>query len=281
MNKQLSVIVLTKNEEIHLARCLNSLKALNADVYIVDSGSQDATVSIAKEFGACVVSHPFVNHAEQLNWAIQNLAIQTPWTMRLDADEYLSPELILEISGRLPFLAGNVSGIFIKRRVYFWKRWIRFGGYYPIWLLRIWRTGKGSCEERFMDEHIKIDSGQTLRLRHDLIDENLKGLGFLTEKHNGYSKREVEDMKTAAGTSLALSGQAARKRWLKEHLYWKLPPLFRVFAYWVFRYFFLLGFLDGIPGLVFHFLQCFWYRFLVDAKWMEEQRLQKEKHATS
>ncbi|MBF6568112.1 MAG: glycosyltransferase family 2 protein [Candidatus Binataceae bacterium] len=270
-SKLLSVVILTHNEEPNLAVCLSSLEGLSAEIFVVDSGSVDRTAEIARGFGARVVEHPFVNYAAQLNWALDNLPIRTPWVMRLDADERLTPELAAELQSALPEAPADVSAFMMKRRVYFWGRWIRHGGYYPTWLLRVWRHRQARCEERWMDEHMIVLAGQTLRLGNDFIDENRKGLGFWTGKHNRYADREVADL-TASGllsSAPGLPDQMGRRRWFKQNFYGRLPLFWRAFFYWFFRYFILLGFLDGKPGLVFHFLQGFWYRFLVDAKLYE------------
>ncbi len=274
----LSVIILTYNEEVNLPICLESLAGLGAEIFIVDSGSTDSTVEIAKEFGAAVVYNQFENHAAQVNWALKNLPIKTQWVMRLDADERITEDLSDELAKIVCARDKDISGYEVRRRVYFWGSWIKFGGYYPVWLLRVWRFGHGVSEQRWMDEHIVLSQGKTGRLRHDIIDENLKGLSFWTDKHNGYADREVRDLLNFDGgeSSDKLTGQASRKRWLKRHWYSRLPLFFRAFLYWFFRYFLLLGFLDGRSGLVFHFLQGFWYRFLVDAKLYEYKRRLKQ-----
>lgn len=274
-NSQLSIVILTYNEEVNLPICLASLSDLNAIVYIVDSGSTDRTIEIAKEYGCSVNEHEFFNYATQLNWALDNLPIATKWVMRLDADERLTSELKDEITKNLPVLDKEVTGIMIKRRVYFWGRWIRFGGYYPTWLLRIWRKGHARCEQRWMDEHMVVDSGLVKQFCYDFIDENNKGLSFWTDKHNGYADREVMDLMAVSKVGddpSSLGGQAQSRRWFKKNIYAHIPLFLRSFLYWFYRYFIRLGILDGVPGLVFHFLQGFWYRFLVDAKLYELKR---------
>jgi hypothetical protein len=192
----------------------------------------------------------------------------------MDADEYVTGGLQDRINEDIISVDDSVSGIFVKRRVYFMDRWMRYGGYYPTWLLRIWRNGKGYCEKRWMDEHIKITEGTTISIYEDIVDDNRKGLHWWIEKHNGYAIRETIDMLNLKQKSLnhdnisaKLSGtQAQRRRWVKEKLYARTPLFVRPFLYFIYRYLLRLGFLDGREGLVFHFLQGFWYRFLVDAK---------------
>lgn len=277
-DRLLSVLILTYNEEANLPHCLESLKGLDADIHIVDSGSTDQTVAIARRAGCHVVEHEFFSYADQYNWALDHLSFTTRWIMRLDADESLVPELVEELRETLPCVPADISGFLVKRRVYFWGRWMRHGGYYPTWLLRVWRTGVGRCESRWMDEHIILQEGRTAYLGHDLIDENHKGLGFWIDKHNRYADREVKDLIAIAESSSGGDepvGQAGRRRRLKVRYYARLPLLLRAFLYWIYRYFILLGFLDGKAGMVFHFLQAFWYRFIVDAKYIEQRRMKK------
>jgi glycosyltransferase involved in cell wall biosynthesis len=286
----LSIIILTKNEELNLATCLESLRSLETEIFIVDSGSTDSTVEIAKSFGCKVVEHPFVNQAQQLNWALANLEISNPWVMRLDADERLTNELAQELAETLPKSLSEVSGYQCKRRVYFMGKWIRHGGYYPTWLLRVWRNGIGTCEQRWMDEHMILSEGKLANLKFDIIDDNRKDLTFWIDKHNRYSDREVQDILSQSFTPDALLAkndrndrdeQAKQKRWAKKNLYGRTPLFLRAFLYFLFRYTIKLGFLDGMEGLIFHFLQGFWYRFLVDAKLYQHYKFNSSKQNSS
>jgi hypothetical protein len=201
--------------------------------------------------------------------------------MRLDADERLTPELVEEIKQILPNTPPAITGYQVKRRVFFMGRWIRYGGYYPTWLLRFWRTGLGTCEQRWMDEHIVLSQGEMGSLKYDIIDENQKDLTFWTDKHNRYADREVKDFLNTASDEQddlltnSQSSQASQRRWAKKNLYARSPLFLRAFVYFLLRYIIGLGFLDGTQGLIFHFLQGFWYRFLVDAKIYEIQISQK------
>ncbi|ARK09104.1 glycosyltransferase family 2 protein [Fibrivirga algicola] len=277
----LSVIILTHNEEKHIARCLASLQPITSQVFIVDSYSTDRTVEIARSMGAVVVQNPWSTYAVQFNYGITHTPFRTDWLMRMDADEYILPELATEINERLATVPADVSGIYVKRRVMFMNQWIRHGGYYPIWLLRLWRQGQGICEQTWMDEHIKLDKqpsgpAKTIQFNHDLVDHNLNNLTWWTQKHNNYATREVIDLlnirynfdDTARVAPRLFGAQEERKRYLKEK-YATLPLFTRPIIYFLFRYVVQLGFLDGRKGFVWHFLQGLWYRFLVDAKLME------------
>lgn len=281
----LSVIILTHNESLHIERCIKSLQLVTDKIFIVDSFSTDNTVAIATSLGAVVVQNPWVSYAFQFNFGIANNPFKTTWLMRMDADEYITPELAKELTQNLPSTSTDITGFYVKRRVFFMNQWIKRGGYYPIWLLRVWRGGLGTCEELWMDEHIKLSEGQTAQLQHDIVDHNLNNLTWWTQKHNNYAIREVIDLlniKYNFGDKPTVTpdlwgNQEQRTRYLKIK-YAGLPLFTRPFLYFVFRFFVKLGFLDGKKGLIWHFLQGFWYRFLVDAKIFEVyQRVGKNK----
>jgi len=278
---QLSVLILTRDEERNIEKCLRSVLPLTTRIFIVDSGSTDRTVELAERMGARVFTHPWTNHAEQFNWGLDNIDIGGDWVMRLDADEELTPGLVTALREALPALAPDVTGIVVRRQVHFMGRWIRHGGYYPTWLLRVFRNGAGRCEALWMDEHIVLDHGRAIQVSQDIIDRNTKNLAFWTAKHNGYSDREVLDILAAAETENAgedagSSGtQAKARRWAKKRVYGRMPLFVRPFLYFLYRYFLRLGFLDGREGLIFHVLQGFWYRFLVDAKLYEYRKSQR------
>lgn len=267
-----AAIVLTKDEAPNLPHCLKSLAGIPAEVYVVDSGSKDETLEIARAMGAHVLSNPWKNYSSQFNWALDNIKSSAPWILRIDADELLSPELRLALVRDLPKLAPDISGILVRLRIYFLGRWMRHGGMYPIWLLRVWRRDTARCEDRWMDEHIILRHGSTVRLRADLIHNNRKSLASWIEKHCRYAVRESADLLSIPSSVNALVGQARVKRWLKERLYCHLPLFLRAWMYWVLRYFLRLGFLDGKEGFAYHFFHALWYRSLVDATLCERKR---------
>jgi glycosyltransferase involved in cell wall biosynthesis len=282
---KLVAIVLTLNEERHLSRCLDSLHGVADHVVVADCFSTDKTLTIADAKGARVVQNTWVNSATQFNWALTQVDSDTDWVMRIDADEYLTPELAVEIRDCLSALGPEVEGVLINRRMTFQGRLMRHGGVFPIRVLRLFRYRKGECENRWMDEHIKV-AGSTESFRGELIDDNLNSLTWWTEKHNKYASREAVDllnlefgfMPHDSVAQLRGGSQVGVKRWLKEHVYARLPSGFRAFAYFFYRYVLRLGFLDGQAGTAFHFLQGFWYRYLVDAKVAEVRRyMRREK----
>lgn len=274
----LTVIVLTHNEEIHLERCLASIAGVADRVVVVDSGSADRTVSIAKRLRADVLVNPFINHAQQFNWALLNASLLTGWVMKLDADEYIDSELIKELRGILEKADSDVVGFTLRLRRVFLGRWLKWGGLYPIRLTRIWRVGYGKCEERWMDEHVILD-GKVVDLDLDFSDHNLNSLTWWTDKHNRYASREAlvvlnHELNFLPFVSVEGKkfGSASVKRWVKENLYFRLPGGARAFLYFLYRVIVRLGFLDGREGMIFHVLQGFWYRYLVDSKVYEVKR---------
>ena len=274
----ISAIVLTFNEELHIRRCLENAFRVCKDVFVIDCFSTDRTVEIAKECGATVLQHKYVNQAQQFQWALDNCPITTEWTLRMDADEYLTDELIDELSCKIPALPDDVTGCVLPLRVVFMGKMLKHGLPHQVRILRLWRTGTVYMEQRWMDERCVLKNGSAITLKNSFVDHNLKGLGEFTIKHNGYSNREAF-MQVNSKYHLVDDGQSAelKGRNSQKSGYYKLPRFFRAFMYFSIRYFLFLGFLDGIRGFVWLTLQAYWYRFLVDAKLYEmEKRLGKE-----
>ena len=269
-----TVIILSLNEEQNIAQALNSVKDWAQEIVVLDSGSTDNTVKIAEIYGAKVYHRKFDNYANQRNNALKELPISNDWILFLDADEYLTPELKKEITQALANTAFN--GFYIKRRFYFMDRWIKHGGYYPTWILRLFKKDKGYIE-REVNEHFVVE-GKVGYLKNDFVDHNHKGISEWIDKHNRYSTFEAEELykfklRRKAGEKdkfADLSGsQAQKKRWIREHIWNPLmPPLIRPLIYFFYRYIIRLGFLDGKAGFIYHFLQGLWYPFLIDVKYL-------------
>ena len=280
----ISAIILTYNEELNIEDCLKSIALWVYEIIIVDSGSTDKTLQIVEKYTANIHQRKFVNQSEQFNWALDNLRPQNDWILRLDSDEIMLPETWEEIKEQFDKVTTEITGFYMKRRVYFMERWIKHGGYYPAWFLRLWRRGAGRYEERAMDEHVVLSSGLTINLKNDFEEHDKKDLSIWIEKHNKYATREAqayireshrpEEHKIKENRS---GTDPEKRRWYKNHLYYKFPPFWRALLYWQYRYFIRLGFLDRVPGLVFHFLQGFWYRFLVDSKIYEMKKKASKK----
>ncbi len=271
----LAVIILTRNEEENLPHALASIAGWAAEVWVVDSGSTDRTQAMAREAGAAVVTHEFTGYAAQRTWALRSLPFQHDWVLFLDADEAVTPELRAEVAGSLAAPPDGVAGFLMKRRFIFLGRWLRHGGYYPIWILRLVRHRLARWEERGVDEHLTVD-GHVARLEHDLLHEDRRPLTRWVERHTRYAELAAAD--TLRGSAGGLTphpwsaSQAERTRWWYERVYLRLPLGARALAYFVYRYVIRGGFLDGREGFIYHTLQAFWYRLLIDAIILDARR---------
>ena len=259
----ISVVILAKNEKLHIKRCLEKLAPLEArQIFVVDCFSADGSDKMASEMGATVVQREWPGlYAPQLNWALENLPIKSEWVMRLDADEYFLPEAIEELKEKLPTLPNDVTGVISKRRHYIFGGWAKHGTY-PVKLLRVFRRGKAFCEERYMDEHMQLTEGRAVEFEYDFVDHNLNTFAWWQEKHRGYAKREAMDAISLFNNPERLKNPSATDR--KKIKYYRWPPYIRAFAYFFLRDVVKRGFLDGRAGWRWHFWQGLWYRWIVD-----------------
>lgn len=278
LTSSVSILVLTRNESLHIERCLCSAFRLSENVYVLDSKSSDATATLAKNLGATVISGDFNGFAQKLNWGLDNIVFPTPWVLRLDADEIFSEALVANLPRLLGEAENDVSGIYLRRQLWFMGKWMRHGDVYPTYSMRLWRRGGVVCEARELDEHMILRSGRAIRHELDIIDDPLFTLATWIEKHNGYSTLEADSAKKARSDDSqfmkpSLFGTSPqRRRWLKVKFFYRLPPFARPILYFFYRYVIRMGFLDGRIGFIFHFMHGLWYRCLVDAKMLEKSR---------
>jgi glycosyltransferase involved in cell wall biosynthesis len=266
-----SVIILTFNSAETIGATLASVAALCDDVHVVDSGSADATIKIARGAGAQVASHPFENYGAQRNWAIASLPLKYAWQLHLDADERVSDALATELSalfsGQGP--PPSIAGYYIPRLVHFHRQPIRHGGMWPIYHLRLFRAGCGHCEARKYDQHFYVD-GQTAQLAAPMIDDIRLTLAEWSARHNRWADAEVDEiLSPSAGVIPGGDGTPVAVKRAQRHRYYQAPLFWRAFGLFFYRYVVKRGFLDGRWGLIFFVLQTFWFRFLVDAKLYE------------
>ena len=274
MMTDIAVIILAKDEKLHIGRCLERIAALSPrQIFVVDCFSTDGTQDIVSNFGktgqtcfpkisASVVEHEWPGlYAVQFNWALDNLPIEAKWVLRLDADEYLTPETIERLKDELQKLPNDVAGLTLELKRRFMGGEIRHGTN-GIRLLRIFKHGIGRCEERSMDEHILLSEGRCIDFDGAFYDDNLNTFEWWQEKHRGYAKREAMDAISLFNNPERLKNPSATDR--KKIKYYKLPRYFRAFAYFFLRYVVKRGFLDGRAGWRWHFWQGLWYRWLVD-----------------
>lgn len=277
-DNSIAAIILTKDEEKHIERCINSLKGVCDEIIVVDSFSTDRTCDIAEAMGAKVYKNPWKNYATQFNYGVYNCNIKSAWIWRIDADEFLEGNIGVAVKKALKECNDDVNGVYIRKRIDFIGKPLLHGGWYPSYHLKIFRNGHGDCENRWMDEHIRIFDGTTITVEDgNQVDANLNSLTWWTQKHNGYATREMVDMlmmeygldaKAQEVVPKFFGTEEQCKRWLKMK-YVKFPLFIRPFINFFLRYILKAGFLDGKEGFIWHILQGFWYRMLVDAKIFE------------
>jgi glycosyltransferase involved in cell wall biosynthesis len=280
-------IILTYNEEKHIKRCIQSLSNIATKIIVVDSFSDDDTFNIAQSLGVEIFQNPFVNQAQQFQWAVDHCGIESEWILRLDADETIDETLSVNINDFIKHNgSGNNAAIFNRKHIFLGK-WVKYGGRYPLPMLRLFRTGTAHVEQRWMDEHIVLDEGSSTVLDGGFLDDNLNSISWFIDKHNKYATREMIDIMLkrlqpdVESKITKASGFTIRlKRFLKQSVYMSLPYFVRPFLYFCYRYFLQLGFLDGSSGFAYHFMQGFWYRSLVDLK-CKEIDIQWQKCSTS
>lgn len=271
----ITIIILTYNESLHIKRCIESIKNLNARILIIDSFSNDNTCEIAESMDAEVYQNPFINQAIQFQWAMDNCNIDSEWVLRLDADETIDNELVTNIKNMIDNDTKEYNGAIFYRKHIFLGKWIKNGGRYPLAMIRLFRNGCAHIEQRWMDEHIILDKGKSILLKGGFEDNNLNSVTWFIDKHNKYATREMIDiiLKELLSTNDEISKETGFKikfkRFLKQNIYMKLPYFVRPLLYFLYRYFIQLGFLDGAKGFGYHFMQGFWYRALVDLKCIE------------
>ena len=261
--QNLTVIIISFNEAFHMPTVLKNVVGWAKYVVLLDSGSTDKTIEIAKSFGVEVFHRDFDNYSRQRNYAFQELPIQTEWILFLDADEYLTTELKNEISKELQ--DPKFDGYFLKRRFYFMGQWIKWGGSYPVWLLRLFKKSKG-VYNRDVNEHLSL-KGSTSKLKYDFVDDNRKPLKHWLQKHVNYAYREAIIYLENKDNIMAINfweSQANKKLWIRQYVWNNMPLFVRPFIFFLYVYFFRLGFMNGFKGLLYHFLHGFIYIMLID-----------------
>jgi glycosyltransferase involved in cell wall biosynthesis len=259
-----SVLIPAKNEELNLPACLDSVSRAD-EVFVVDSQSEDRSEEIAKSYGAKVVQFHFNGTwPKKKNWSLENLPFRNEWVLIVDCDERITPELWEEIARAID--NSEYQGYYLNRKVFFLGKWIRFGGKYPDWNLRLFKHKLGRYEnlhtediantgDNEVHEHV-ILPGKVGYLKEDMLHIDFRDIYQWLARHNRYSNWEARvyynllTNKNESNTIGAnLFGDAVqRKRFLKK-IWVRLPfkPLLRFILF----YFVRLGFLDGIPGYIY------------------------------
>ena len=280
MTVPLSIFVLTYNSESDIETCLQSIAGWADELFIVDSFSTDKTIELAKKYTQNIHFHKFENFAAQRNWALENLPIRNDWALHLDADESLTPELKSEISELIPNNTNGLDGFYIKRRFVFLNRWLRYGGNYPQTELRLWRHNLVRVIDAGALEYIAV-RGRVGTLQHDMIHENRRGLSAWVTKVNMVSDWDAEEFMTGSGNARLMAVddseyvELGKTRWLRIHVWNRLPLVLRPFLLFFFRYIIKLGFLDGTAGFIYCSLMHYWYYFLISSKVKEKRLIQR------
>lgn len=277
MSIPVSVIILAFNEEKNIEGCLKSMGKVFDEVFVVDSGSTDRTISIAEQFTDKIYSHPFNGYSCQRNWAQSDLPVRNEWVFHIDADERITAGLAEELKAVFAGPLDNIDGFMISRKTVFMGRWIRHGGHYPVYHTRIFKKQNGVCEDRMYHQHF-IVKGRVLKLKSDIIDVLVPDISTMIDRLNRWTDMEAQEAlsKRRPGRLNGdfFKGPISRRRWFRENLYGSMPLFLRAFLYFFYRYIIRLGFLDGIEGLVFHSIQCLWQYFVIDVKIWQAQRKQ-------
>lgn len=261
----ISAIILTYNEEKNIQACISTIKDLVSEIFVVDSGSFDSTIEIAKRYTSNIFFHPFENFAQQRNWAQDNLPLKNEWVFHLDADEQVSEKL----SSELKHIFGNdisVDGFMMPRKTVFRNRFIRFGGHYPVYHLRLFKKSKGRSEMRLYDQNYKVD-GKVLKLQGEIINIISTDLREWKRRHRNWAKLEAREIIYNSNRIMNIKffgSPIEQRNWLRYKVYYHLPIFLRAFVYFFYRFFLKFGFLDGFQGLIFHFWHGLWYRLEVD-----------------
>ena len=261
--QNITVIILTKNEEKNIEKCINSAKQIASRILVIDSGSDDKTVELAKKLGAEVFYHKWLGHAAQFNWALDNCMINTEWVFRLDADEIITKKLANEIYEELQKeKSKKINAYAIRWNMYFMGRRLKHGGNGKTYIIRLFRYGKGRVEEKAMDERFVVE-GIVKNLREPFLHYDYKGLDSWLEKHLKYSLLELNLYKETNGI---VDKKVNKRQKQRRGIYYSMPLFLRARLYYWYRYYLQLGFLDGREGKIFIYLQAYWYRYIVDAK---------------
>jgi len=281
----ITLIVTTRNEEANIEKCLESAYGFIDQIFVIDSESTDRTVTIARRYSE-VINLPY-DHSKIIpwiyQWALDNLPIRNEWVMILEADQTLTPELKREIEKLFakPEIAEN--GFYIKRRQIFRGKALRFGGYGSKYMLKLFRRSAGELDPEETDTRVYV-KGEIGKLKYPIVEDNQKenDILFYLQKHLRYADTFAHEEMLRRRQNLEYKLKPRlfgtpdeRTLWLKR-LYFRTPLYVRPFVYFFYRYFILLGFLDGKQGSVFHFLQAFWFRLILDIRIEELRKKSKE-----
>ena len=270
-----TLLVTTRNEAANIEKCLRSAHLFVDQIFVIDSDSDDKTVNISRQY-AEVVNLPY-DHSKIIpwiyQWGLDNLPIRNEWVMILEADQMLTTDLKLELERLFASPCIRESGFYVRRRQVFRGRTLRFGGYGSKFMLKLFRRDAGELDPEETDTRVYV-KGQVGRLKSSIVEENRKedDILFYLQKHVRYADAFAREEHRRRETGFKWKQQPRlfgtpdqRVLWLKQ-MFFGLPLYLRPFVYFFYRYFILLGFLDGKQGAIFHFMQAFWFRLVWDIR---------------
>lgn len=273
-----TAIIITKNEELNISECIKSIKLFAARILVVDSGSTDKTVELAKALGAETYYHQFETHAKQRNWAIDNCGISTKWILRLDADERFTPELCTELEKAMSEHENDdVNGFVVEAWLYFMNKKLIHGGSRKKKLI-VFKTGIGRIEDRTMDEHTILSAGKAIDIKEKFLHYDFKDLDSYVKKLNWYANLEVQDYFEGKfnNNNFDSGNKEITSTRSKKTKYYKAPMFLRCWLYYFYCLFIKGNFLNGKEGRIYSFLYHFYYRWLIDAKIYEQKKKLKQ-----
>lgn len=272
----LTIVITTRDEELHVGRCIDSVQGLGR-IVVLDSGSADATQEIAGARSVEVIEHPWEGYSAQKNWALDNLAADADWILFLDADEYLTDALSSEIVRAIR--TSSVDGFYLARENIVLGRRLKHAWWYPDYQMRLFKPAKARYEDRLVHEHVLVD-GETSLLGEPLVHENLKGVGAWMQRHVSYAALEAVEIRRALAGEQSdglqprfFGSRAERRRAVKTRIWYRMP--FRPAIRFLWLYIVKRGFLDGRQGRAYCELVAA-YEALIDANLLELELQEKQ-----
>jgi glycosyltransferase involved in cell wall biosynthesis len=268
-----SVLVLSFNEEANIERCLRSLRLLSDDIWVVDSGSTDRTVELARAMGAQVEIRPWLGYARQWNWGLCELPFRYPFVMIHASDEQIPEAWAREFKGALD--SDEPPDMVVTAFRFWWMgRPIEHGNYGRTYIVKAGRRDLMRYEDRSCNEHIPWQ-GRVYRMKERYEHHDAKELQHWFEKHVRYAQLEATEREAARsrkdGSRSSPLKPGQRVRWLREQVYDRIPMFVRPAAYFAYRYIGGAGWRDGLTGSIFHYLHGFWFPFLIDVFELERR----------
>lgn len=272
----ITVLIMTQNEELNISYTLDSVVPFFEQVVVTDSYSIDKTPNICRGYkGVEFYENGFKGWAEQRNWMLNNVHVRSPIVFFLDADEVLSFQFILELKEKLRH---DFDAIQMKFDMYFLGEHIKYSYGHPV-VKRIFKYGEITFQGEGAREYSNFHQN-VLSMQHSVRHEDHRGISFWIDKHNRNSDREadlyrttsIDEIKTNSRDSSIAPGKKF-KLFIRHKIWRHLPLMFRPFIYFIYRYIFCLGFLDGRVGFIFCFLHAFWYQSLIDIKIIEKKHM--------